>query len=76
MREDLVLDDVDDSPKSNHLEECTSNVDDDKPCVPLEMECSDNNNGMWFPFAVELIYSIMFLCYSLSMTMSAFYNLF
>ncbi|XP_057421674.1 protein TPX2-like isoform X2 [Lotus japonicus] len=44
VREDLVLDDVDDSPKSNHLEECTSNVDDDKPCVPLEMECSDNNN--------------------------------
>ncbi|KAJ1381325.1 TPX2 central domain [Sesbania bispinosa] len=47
VREDLLLDDVDDSPKSEHLE-CTSNVDDEKSSAPLGMEFSDavfDNNG-------------------------------
>ncbi|RDX77504.1 Protein TPX2, partial [Mucuna pruriens] len=40
VREDLFLDDVSDSPKSEHLE-CTSNVDDEKSSVPSGMGFSD-----------------------------------
>ncbi|TKY55403.1 TPX2 protein [Spatholobus suberectus] len=40
VREDLFLDDVSDSPKSEHVE-CTSNVDDENSSVPLGMGFSD-----------------------------------
>ncbi|CAJ1943458.1 unnamed protein product [Sphenostylis stenocarpa] len=40
VREDLFLDDVSDSPKSEHLQ-CTRNVDDEKSSVPLGMGVLD-----------------------------------
>ena len=48
MREDLFLEDVGDSPKSEHVE-CASNVDDEKSTVPLGIGFSDTafeNCGM------------------------------
>lgn len=52
MREDLFLDDVSDSPKSEHLD-CTSNVDDEKSSVPLQtgiLDTAFEDNGMPQPF--------------------------
>ena len=40
VREDLFLEDVGDSPKSEHVE-CASNVDDEKSTVPLGIGFSD-----------------------------------
>ena len=48
VREDLFLEDVGDSPKSEHVE-CASNVDDEKSTVPLGIGFSDTafeNCGM------------------------------
>lgn len=60
VREDLALDDVDDSPKSKHLE-CASNVDDKESSVPLAMEFPDTANGMR-QHSTLLLYTMSFPC--------------
>ncbi|XP_052728063.1 protein TPX2 isoform X2 [Vigna angularis] len=50
VREDLFLDDVSDSPKSEGLD-CTSNVDDEKSSVPLQtgiLDTAFEDNGLTF----------------------------
>lgn len=68
MREDILLDNVNASPKSKHLE-CTSFMDDSKVSVPLAMEYSEtdiDNKGMGQQFYFMQCLSLALLRYTLS----------